>query len=87
MNFQNLNFLLLTIVFWNIYMISIYGLIDLLNFKVSLKKNYNFYIQTNKYLLICLLIISLIFSCNQRFYDTGLYHLPFINHLIKFSWV
>ena len=66
-------------------MISIYGFIDLFELKNLIKKKGSLIsnLQINKYLLICLLIISSIYLLASPksissgiFYDTGLYHLP-----------
>ena len=87
------NFTISTLKFLFI-VISFYGLIDFLNLKnLFIKKGILFStMETNRYLVISLLISSLIYLLASPksissgiFYDTGLYHLPLVNHLSKFS--
>ncbi len=74
--------------------ISLYGLIDLFNIDNLIRKKGTLIskFNTNKNLLLVSFLSSLLYLLASPksissgiFYDTGLYHLPFINHIIKFS--
>ena len=96
-SFKHFNFLVsfsLNILKLLFLLISFYGLVDLLNIENFIRKKgkLNSKINTNRNLLQVSLISSLLYLLASPksissgiFYDTGLYHLPLINHLIKFS--